>query len=235
MLYRVEIKLESDLLGSVPLDRDVYIDYIASKIPAPVAEVNGHNLDADIAAIPEEKRGITGFFKLPDGRPYLGRHVVKGFMKSAVAAMRAAESAPATGRAKAGAKLDFSSSAITAYASKIDMLVSVWPLQIPLLLAGPLTQLSRPLRAMTMQGPRVALASSEMAPAGTSLVCEVGVMGDTTITPDMVQEIFDYGVIQGLGQWRGSGMYGQFTAEVTTVAKPQFTPRASWKFFGVRG
>jgi hypothetical protein len=49
----------------------------------------------------------------------------------------------------------------------------------------------------------------------------------------MIEEWFEFGVVHGLGQWRGSGMYGQFTAEVRVVSKPEFTPRHKWPAFGI--
>jgi hypothetical protein len=222
MLYRVDIVLIQTMLGSTPMSRDVYADYIASKAEAvpEVAAVNGYHREEELAAIPEEKKGVTGFLKLPDGTPFLNNHVIKGFMATAAGVHK--QNIPDSATAK-----------LTAYKSKIGLLVDVSPRQIPLQLSGPIDNLSRSLRADTQQGPRIALASSETVPAGTRLSFEVGVYADKTITSEMIEEWFDYGLIHGLGQWRGSGMYGQFSAEVRVVSKPEFTPKIKWHKFGI--
>jgi hypothetical protein len=222
MIYRVDIELTETMLGSAPLSKDVYADYIASKAEAvpEVAAVNGYHREEELAAIAEEKKGVTGFLRLEDGRPFLQNHAIKGFMSNAATAHK--QHRPDSATAK-----------LTMYKSKINLLVDVSPRQIPLQLSGPVEILSRPLRAETMQGPRVALASSETVPAGTRLSFEVGVFADKTITSEMIEEWFEFGVVHGLGQWRGSGMYGQFTAEVRVVSKPEFTPRHKWASFGI--
>jgi hypothetical protein len=69
---------------------------------------------------------------------------------------------------------------------------------------------TRPLRADTMQGERVSLASSEVIPAGTSFELEI-----ETLTPaldKLVVKCLDFGSKKGLGQWRNSGK-GRFSWE----------------------
>ena len=54
-----------------------------------------------------------------------------------------------------------------------------------------------------MQGERVALATSEMLPAGTT--CEFTIK---TLKADLlptIKEWLDYGALNGLGQWHNSG------------------------------
>ena len=68
--------------------------------------------------------------------------------------------------------------------------------------------LERPLRAETAQGPRVALARSEMLPSGTKISCGITVLGEV-ISEKALREILDYGYWQGLGQWRNGG-WGRF-------------------------
>ena len=65
--------------------------------------------------------------------------------------------------------------------------------------------LERPLRAETMQGPRVTLASSEMVPANTYFDCTLTVLAPEIITEDLLREWLDYGQFMGFGQWRGGG------------------------------
>ncbi len=53
MIYRVDIELTETMLGSAPLSKDVYADYIASKAEAvpEVAAVNGYHREEELAAI----------------------------------------------------------------------------------------------------------------------------------------------------------------------------------------
>ena len=61
-----------------------------------------------------------------------------------------------------------------------------------------------------MRGERIALATSETVPAGTTFKFEI-----KTIQPELTEffaECLDYGALNGLGQWRNSGK-GAFTWE----------------------
>jgi hypothetical protein len=62
---------------------------------------------------------------------------------------------------------------------------------------------SRPLRADTMRGERVALAHSETCPVGT--ICEFEVVCLLPALEPLVVLCLDYGKLSGLGQWRNSG------------------------------
>lgn len=76
----------------------------------------------------------------------------------------------------------------------------------------------RPLRAMTMQGERVCLASSEqiMDPwqitFSVSLLPNNGSKVSSNITFDDIELALDYGELRGIGQFRNGG-YGRFTWE----------------------
>ena len=75
---------------------------------------------------------------------------------------------------------------------------------------GELSICERPLRAQTMQGERVALASSETAPAGSQITFDVICLSAEHAA--VVREWLNYGVLRGLGQWRNSGR-GKFVWE----------------------
>ena len=64
--------------------------------------------------------------------------------------------------------------------------------------------LERPLRAETMQGPRVSLAKSEYLNEGWNFTATI-----------RVKQMLDYGALKGLLQWRNAG-YGSFEYEVIT-------------------
>jgi hypothetical protein len=75
---------------------------------------------------------------------------------------------------------------------------------------GEVTHCTRPLRAETMRGERVALATSEEIPAGTTFECEI-----TTLDKhldDLIVKCLDNGANKGIGQWRNSGK-GRFVWE----------------------
>ena len=68
----------------------------------------------------------------------------------------------------------------------------------------------RPLRASTPLGERIALANSEVCPAGTT--CEFDVICMIDEDAKMLEEWLDFGQFKGIGQWRNSGK-GRFTFE----------------------
>ncbi len=78
-------------------------------------------------------------------------------------------------------------------------------------LSGEMGVCERPLRASTAQGERIALSSSETAPAGTYIDIEINCL--TKDMHDLALECLDYGKLRGIGQWRNSGK-GRYTYEI---------------------
>ena len=70
-----------------------------------------------------------------------------------------------------------------------------------------ITECQRPLRAQTPQGERVALAISDEIPEGAEMQFVIEVFNDSY--EKFVKEWLGYGIYNGLGQWRNSGM-GRF-------------------------
>jgi hypothetical protein len=94
--------------------------------------------------------------------------------------------------------------------SKVDDYVFVSPRRIYLNKPSPDGVLERPLRAMTMQGPRVTLARSDLVYAGLELEYGITVVrGPHGIDEDVLRDILTYGEDSGCGQWRNGG-YGTF-------------------------
>lgn len=189
---RVELTFQLPVLGSLPSDPTAYSDYIAVKAPTPMTFED--ELDA-ACSDDGESRGITVFPKLEDGTPFLYDYQIRGFFKSACYAMRQISDA------KFSKKL-------TAYKKKIDLLVFIDERKIPLIFDGDIELKSRSLRAQTMQGERITIATSEMVPEGTRCYFTVRVLEDSLM--DAVREWLDYGRYNGIGCWRNSGM-GKFT------------------------
>ena len=109
----------------------------------------------------------------------------------------------------------------------VDSMVFVTERRIPFVFEGkPVTQISqleRPLRAMTQQGERICLARSEIIPAGTTVqftltwLENVNAKSTQRITELALSWALNYGALKGFGQWRGGG-YGRFTHTMTEVA-----------------
>jgi hypothetical protein len=116
-------------------------------------------------------------------------------MKSACQALRQAD--------------DTLSKGLTAYKTRIDQLIFVYPRLIPIHLppGARMGRNERPLRAETAQGPRVSVVASETVPAGSTLTFQIHLL-KRELLPE-VWEWLQYGAMQGLGQWR-SGGHGKF-------------------------
>lgn len=193
-VYRVTLTFTEPLLGSTP-DAKAYTAYVAAQ-----AIENGKYVSDELATLVEQPRGKTGFHR-EGSTPVIYDYVIKGFCKEACTALRRMDGTV--------------SKTLTSHKTKIDQLVMVEPRRIPLKLRKPTTDLERPLRADTPQGPRVTLVSSTAASEGTVMEFTIKVLGGV-ITAEMLAEWFEYGQFSGLGQWR-SGGYGRFTAEITAV------------------
>jgi len=202
--YSIRITMTTELLGSVPLDAEIYSTYIASKAPA-IAILNGSaaaEIDTLEAHDALDMKGRTGFHRDEQGRPLILDYVVKGYLKEAWQAMRQVPGSEA-GKLKAGK-------------SKIDGLLFVEPRYIVLNVPGGRAAESineRPLRADTPRGPRVALAASEQLPIGTWCDIRLTVLAPNMLDDELLKELFGYGRFLGLGQWRSGGL-GRFSANV---------------------
>lgn len=200
------------LLGSASGNKDIHEEFIAAK--AHTAEQAAEEL----AAIPVQEqieKSMTIFPRDEQGL-FLWDYQVRGFLKESL-----------------GVAIELGDSKISKWGYKraVDSLVFVNPRRIYLkdehgqsYLKAP-DHLQRPLRADTMQGERVALANSEMLPAGTTAQFTINVLeGSNTkskmalITADTIKSLLDYGQLKGFGQWR-SGGHGRFTWEEVAPAK----------------
>lgn len=202
--YHVELTFISAILGSAPSNKNVYENYVASKMPEPTPEA----VAAESALIPEElpQTGKTIFRVDPDTKGLIFLpHKIRGFLKESASAI--------------------SGKSLTAFKSKIDKWVFVEPDKIFLRRDGQyITQADgtceRPLRAVTAQGPRVSLLSSEQLNEGVTVEFNLLVLplGQKEITEEILRSWFDYGQFQGISQWR-NGNFGRFTYELTEATK----------------
>lgn len=196
--YRVELEFTEPILGAISLNKEVYRDYILSKHPE-LLENPAAGEDELLTIEERMEKGMTGFHVMADGDPAVYNYVIKGFLKAACGILRR--------------DTETASHELKAYKTVIDGMVFVFPRLIRLVPSGEMTILERPLRADTAQGPRVALAVSQMLPAGTTMAFSLLIKGKV-VTDALIREWFEYGELSGLGQWR-SGGYGTFTANLT--------------------
>ena len=202
--YRVRLTFTSDLLGTTPMNVDVLTNHVQGR------EDQGIPAD-ELETTPEgSEKGMTGFHTLPDGTLILYDYVIKGFFKDACSMLR-----------RVRGSVSFS---LRAHKKVIDGLVFVTPRQLRLQLpdGAEVGTMTRPLRAQTAQGERMALACSQTVPAGTVLVFDLTILGklfasgSKDLTDQLLEEWFAYGALRGLGQWRNAG-WGTFTYELEEV------------------
>jgi len=144
--------------------------------------------------------------------PYLGSQVVKGFLKSA------SEAISRTRPSKNG-KFNSSIAASSKYINTMMISTPIYffdeegkRVDIKRLDDGSADLLERPLRCQTAKGDRVALASSEVIEEGSYGSFAISLFGGDSC-PVKIKDLKDclnYGVIQGLSAWRGSGSKGTF-------------------------
>jgi hypothetical protein len=205
--YNVTLTFISPILGSAPSNKEVYQNYVASQIPEPTPEI----VATEVAQIPDTPQTGKTIFRVDPETNHLIYlpHQIRGFLKAAASAITGKE--------------------ITAFKSKIDKFVFVAPEVIELKLNGQpikadpkMDTEERPLQAMTAQGPRVSLLSSEKLKKGVKIDFQLIVLplGQREITEDILRSWFDYGQFQGISQWRNGG-YGRFTFELTPVTQKQ--------------
>ena len=182
------------VLGTLPGNQELYLDYIATKAPNP------STIEDEVAALGVDgvaEKGVTVFPRTEDGKPFIYDYQLKGFFKDTCGMLRNVKGTE--------------SANLKAYKKYIDGLVFVSPRQIIINTDKPVTICQRPLRASTPMGERIAIAASEEIAAGATIEFTVDVFKDDML--DTVYEWLDYGRHRGLGAWRNSGK-GAFTCEV---------------------
>lgn len=190
---RVRIKFTQPILGSMPADEELYTKFIASKAPADwLVDEETKNIpevdyDKGVTVFPQDKEGI-----------FLYNYHIKGFFKNAGNVLK-------------------EQLKIKNLRNKLDDYLFIKERKIYLIRNGKIIKeedgvLERPLRAMTMQGERVALASSEVINPPAEAEFTIQLLKHKEITLDTIRELLDYGKFQGIGQWRNGG-FGQFEWE----------------------
>ena len=191
---KVKVTFDEEVLGTAASNPDIHREYIASNSP------NALTMEEEVEAIGVEEvfdKSMTVFPRTKDGKPFVWDYQWKGFLKDAFGSLK---KIPGTECGK-----------IKAYKKEIDGLIFVYPRKIPFDMKGEVGICQRPLRASTAQGERVALASSETVPEGSSMIFEIECLLDSHVKA--VIESLEYGCRRGFGQWRNSGK-GRFHYEI---------------------
>ena len=200
---RVRLTFIDSILGSEPSNPELHEDYIQTKIPEDMyspEELEKIKSEEVQAIMDGEVKGRTVFYRNEDGVPCLKNNHIKGFFKSACAALRTDKTTL--------------SSKITSYKKEIDLHVFVYADEkdpasrfLPIHNYGEIGICQRPLRAQTMQGERVALADSEEIQAGAYIEFDVVVLkhDKKPLGVDIIKEWLEYAKFNGFGQWRNSG------------------------------
>lgn len=185
---KYEITITERLLGSQPLNKQLRHDYITKKALEAAdnakADCTEEDCKEEESMIRDEEKGMTGFYSDPDGC-YLLDYQVKGFLKEAA------------NRLKESLKIKNLRDKVSAYLFVFPRFI--W------IAEKPDGVFERSLKAMTMQGPRTTLAASEYLDPPIIFTISLTLLPHKELTWGVVEELFDYGRFQGLGQWRGAG------------------------------
>jgi hypothetical protein len=209
---KVSLTTIEPMLGSSSANPDLHKEFIAGKAP------DADKAEEELRALPVElqlEKAMT-VFPRDDKGLFLWDYQVKGFIKEAIGI------ACETGNTLAGPLTKWT------YKRAVDSLIFIEPRRIYMtIMDEPLKespdQLTRPLRCDTMQGSRVALATSEQVPTGVNLEFTISWLecdnakSKLKITEDLLRWALNYGKLKGLGQWR-SGGFGRFEWEEDAAA-----------------
>lgn len=209
--YNLTFEFTQPVLGTIPKDRNVFENFIMDQAKT---EMEKDRAAEDADRVPEEmeSRGWTGFYEDELGRPILMDYQFKGFLKNAgnimkgIVGSRTVAVKPKKGEEDTGKTKN--EVGIKNLRSHIEQTVFVSPRQI-VLADKPDDVLERPLRAMTMQGPRVTVVRSDMINPGRRYDLEISVLKDSVVTEKVIRDLLSYGEQSGLLQWRNGG-YGRF-------------------------
>jgi hypothetical protein len=193
-----------EALGTASADPEIHEKFIASK------SADKEKVKEEMAATSAEElieKSLTIWPKDEDGKPFIWDYQVRGFIKS----WFQMKTEFTDFKILVGKKKEYKVSKWT-YKRIVDNHIFVFPRKIFLTMPEntEITICTRPLRAETQRGERVALASSEAIPEGTTFEFEIRCL--VPQLEELIPDILNYGELKGISQWRNSGK-GKFTWE----------------------
>ena len=195
----IELTLVEDMLGTIPKEEKVFKAYLKHRAGGKEQKDEFKSPLNDAEVSEREAKGWTGFME-EDNKPFIMNYMIKGFLKNS------------------GNIQKDKSIAIKNLKSKVNDFVYIYPRRIFFDGNKKEHPLERPLRAMTMQGPRVSLVRSDVMEAGAKLSFEIHVPYACEIKQEHIEKMLDHGQYMGLGQFR-NGAYGSFTYKVVSSDK----------------
>jgi hypothetical protein len=198
---KIKVTFDEEVLGTANANPDIHQEWIASKAN------DEAKAKEEVEAINSEEtfeKSMTIFPKDKNGNPFVWDYQWKGYLKDAFKALKKVP------KSECGK--------IKAYKQEIDGLIFPAPRKIKINIpeGESIGICQRPLRASTPQGERVALASSETAPEGSTMEFEIILladMKDSNVHEKAVIEALNYGRLRGFGQWRNASK-GRFHYEI---------------------
>ena len=190
--YDLEVTLLTPLLGTIAGNQDVWSQFQATKAPSPDAEIAASGDEFLVPELPT--KGHTTFYTDTDGRPILRSYQLKGALKEWSNVVK-------------------KQLKVANLRHHVDVNVFVKPATM-VLADKPDGTLERPLRAMTMQGPRVTVVSSDRIDPGKSWTWKIQVLNGSPVTLGVLEAMCEFGEMIGIGQWR-TGEYGSVDARIT--------------------
>lgn len=193
---KIKITFTEEVLGTANANPDIHREFIASK------SKDAEKVEEEMACLSADElmeKALAVFARDTDGTAILFDYQVRGFIKGQFKTILDFGKTIKLGKATLSR---------WTYKGIIDRHVHVYPRKIRI---GAVTGIcTRPLRAETMQGERVTLASSETVPAGTSFECEI--VTNHPELDELVVKSLDMGKDMGIGGWRTGGK-GRLTWE----------------------
>jgi len=208
--YQVELQMTGRFAASLPRTKEEITAMLAQRMPAnppddytPIEEL-AEEVAARVARVGAEeedheevKFGWATFPKDDTGLYYEGR-CIRGHLKDCATQVRG-----------------FLEPEVKALKAKVANKVYVVTDVIPLGAEEPAGTEARYVQVMTRMGPRSTIKYVEYLEK-PELTFELKVFNDGVITPDILNTIFEYGSIHGMGQERSQG-WGRYTFNITEL------------------
>lgn len=223
--FDCKITLGEAMLGTVPKNREVFKAHILTKIPDDERTPEQQEEVDSVQNI--EERGSTGFMHDREGKPFILSYMIRGCLKAAADALRdqsnvAALESKVTKYVMIGPRrLHFDLDDAMGEEELAEYLPGVvFPDEAMRKSGMLLPYFERPLRAKTMQGPRVTLVRSDVIPPGARLHCNIKILKNKWLDEKVLRFLFQYGLFHGLGQWR-TGDFGKFSYELEKIGQTE--------------
>ena len=217
--YKVKVNFIRDVLGPAPTNPEIQKQYIKLKMMQGRTGMSGDiaqtkldeehtNMKKDKQIDATKEKALTVFYRNEKGIPCIADHQIRGWIKEVAGIVGPIDNWHN--------KKDGSGFKNEHYKNWIGSKI-FFPKRWHNFAKKPVISIfDRPLRAMTMQGPRVSIASSECIPAGNSITIEFGVTPD--VPKEYLVELFKFGQMRGISQW-SNAQFGTFTFDKLVAIK----------------